>query len=79
MSQPRLNPDPSTIGGLADRLVDSPANLTCERSCILVLIEGGVRAPIVAAGLDEAMAEARRRRAAWSGTAAAQLDRRAAA
>ncbi|TDR94173.1 hypothetical protein [Enterovirga rhinocerotis] len=59
---------------LADRLDASLADPADERACILVLIEGGIRAAIVAAGLDEALAEVRRRRAQRTGAACAQLQ-----
>lgn len=61
---------PSDIAGrMAARLAEVPVPLACERSCILVLVEGRFRAALIAANLDEAMAEARRRRSDVAGGA----------
>ena len=79
MSPIRLVPPHCPAAQLADRLDASGVDDRCERACILALVAGGVRAAIVAAGLDEAMAELRRRRAERAGGAAASLAGRVAA
>jgi len=61
-----------TVASLVDRLDWAGVDLSNERACIMALVGTGTSSVIVALGLDEALAELRRRRAAWSGAAAAQ-------
>jgi hypothetical protein len=69
----------STVADLADVLDALGADPANAQACILALIGNRIRAVVVAAGIDEALAEVRRRRAKPDGGASAFADFRAAA